>query len=626
MVRFNSIGAKLIFYFSAMVISLGIGTIFFFDMRLTESLRKGLVDKGWILGRNLASNVVEPLLVGDYLSLQKLVEESQYTDKEVRYIYVCNHEGKVVSHTFEKGFPGSLLSLTFVQNGVSKVTTFYSKTLKSERGKIQHMIVPIEGGQLGMLHIGLTEEYLEQTIASTFRLTILVTLISLISGILCIFFIVSRITRPIVVLKEAAKSISDGHFGQEIPLVDQGENELATLARSFNKMSRSIKDYFTELKNSQARIEREKNRFKSVLEGMVEGVIYIDARHRYAYINTSAQRIWKIRASDFLSRPIDPFHAGVDAEELEELEKKMREAVEGSYRKRYAVDGVTIDAMYSPVRDDEGSYLGFVETTLDVTDELQFREKMVHTEKMAVVGELAAGLAHEINSPLDGVMESVKIISRNPGKPEKAQKFLPLVSEGLERIATIVRRLLAFSGQHVKARKSVLVAHVIEQSIAFVGHRAEKGGVEITTRLDPEATRVYADPESLSQVFINLINNGIDSIDGEGSITVTTATKDSLVEVVFEDDGAGVPRDIQPKVFLPFFSTKGVGKGTGLGLSVSKNIIEEHDGKIYFESVPGKGTRFFVLIPREDLPTHEARGVLSDDSARRTSQGPRSRC
>jgi signal transduction histidine kinase len=602
-----------------MVISLGIGTIFFFDMRLTDNTRRGLVDKGWILGRNLASNVVEPLLVGDDLSLQKLVEESQHTDKEVRYIYVCNHEGRVVSHTFETGFPGSLLNLTFVQNGVSKPTTFYSKTLKSERGKIQHMIVPIEGGQLGRLHIGLTEEYLEQTIASTFRLIILVTLISLVSGILCIFFIVSRITRPIVVLKEAAKSISEGHFGQEIPLVDQGEKELATLARSFNKMSKSIKDYFTELEDSQARIEREKNRFKSVLEGMVEGVIYIDARHRYAYINASAQRIWKIKASDYLGRPVIPFHAGVEKEEIQALEKKMQHTASEGDKKRYAVDGVTIDAMYSPVRDDEGSYLGFVETTLDVTDELQFRAHMLHTEKMAVVGELAAGLAHEINSPLDGVMESVKIISRNPDKPEKAQKFLPLVSEGLERIATIVRRLLTFSGQHVKARKSVLVASVIERSIAFVEHRAEKGGVEITTHLDPEATRVYADSEGLSQVFINLINNGIDSVDGEGSITVTTATKDSFVEVVFEDDGAGIPRDIQSKVFLPFFSTKGAGKGTGLGLSVSKNIIEEHDGKIYFESIPGRGTRFFVLVPRGDRTAPKAKDISNDGGVRRTT-------
>jgi signal transduction histidine kinase len=206
-------------------------------------------------------------------------------------------------------------------------------------------------------------------------------------------------------------------------------------------------------------------------------------------------------------------------------------------------------------------------------------------------------------------MESVKIISRNPGKPEKLQKFLPLVSEGLERVAIIVRRLLTFSEQHVKAREDVSVRDVTERSITFVEHRAVKKGVQITAHIEPQGVKVYADPQSLSQVFINLLSNGIDSIDGGGSISISARAKGAFVEILFEDDGTGIPEDLQPRIFSPFFSTKGVGKGTGLGLSVSKNIVEEHDGKIYFESVRGEGTRFFVLIPRSEGSTFEAKGV-----------------
>ena len=245
------------------------------------------------------------------------------------------------------------------------------------------------------------------------------------------------------------------------------------------------------------------------------------------------------------------------------------------------------------------------------------QSQLVQSEKMASLGQLVAGIAHEINNPLAFVVNSLFLVqeglerlAKEPedgmspavrGRAGNMRANLRDACYGVERVRDLVSKLRTFSRLDEGKFKSVDIHESIDSVLLFLRHKLEDR-IDVERNFEGPGT-LECFPGELNQVLMNVIANAIDSIEGRGKVTVSTSRQDRNFVIAVRDNGKGIPEDIRPRVFEPFFTTKPVGRGTGLGLSISYGIMKAHGGSIDFSSESGKGTEFVLTIPAMTIPT-----------------------
>jgi two-component system NtrC family sensor kinase len=253
----------------------------------------------------------------------------------------------------------------------------------------------------------------------------------------------------------------------------------------------------------------------------------------------------------------------------------------------------------SPMRDERNNINSIVVVMTDVTDSSELRDKLVHAEKLAAVGQLVSGVAHEVNNPLTAILGFADLLLENPEIPESARKDLRVILLEAQRTKTIVQNLLSFARQMPPQRIAVQLNQILRRTIQLRSYDFNSHGIDIVEHLDEGLPDVNGDAHQLQQVFLNILNNAYDAVHEIGRparIEIMTTKSGNAVEVSFRDNGQGIS---QPdRIFDPFFTTKEVGKGTGLGLSICYGIVKEHGGEILcHNNTDGYGATFIVRFP-----------------------------
>ena len=252
----------------------------------------------------------------------------------------------------------------------------------------------------------------------------------------------------------------------------------------------------------------------------------------------------------------------------------------------------------SPLKDADGRLTAIIEVSVDVTEKKKAEEGRRRVEKLAAVGLLGAGLAHEINNPLGNILGYSKMLLLEGGLTEKQQERLEIIAEQARKGSEIIKGLLDFSRQSSPAFEPVDLTGVLAKAVNANSMLLQARGVRVDVKSgDLPATK--ADPVQIGQVIDNLIQNAIHAMEGtrDPLLIIETGLKGKDIEVSVTDNGTGIPDSVVQKIFDPFFTTKPVGKGVGLGLSICAGIINAHDGSIGVESEPGRGTRIFFSVP-----------------------------
>jgi len=235
----------------------------------------------------------------------------------------------------------------------------------------------------------------------------------------------------------------------------------------------------------------------------------------------------------------------------------------------------------------------------DITDAVLLQAKLAHSEKMATIGRLVSGVAHEVNNPLAAILGFTDLLLENPEIPSGAREDLQIILQETQRTKEIVQDLLSFARQRPAQREPMQLNAILRQTIKLRSYDFASHGVEVSEDFDENLELAMGDPQQLQQVFLNILNNAYDAIQesgNHGKIHIRTRRAQDSLEVAFIDNGTGISEP--QRIFDPFFTTKQAGKGTGLGLSICYGIVRAHGGEILCWNNEGsKGSTFLVRLP-----------------------------
>jgi two-component system NtrC family sensor kinase len=272
-----------------------------------------------------------------------------------------------------------------------------------------------------------------------------------------------------------------------------------------------------------------------------------------------------------------------------------------------------------------GEVTGALGIVRDVTDERRMTDQLMQQEKLAAIGQLVSGVAHELNNPLASVMAFAQLLIAAPLDAPRDAFALDAINQEAKRAAKIVSNLLTFARQHQPERMIADLNGVVRDTIDLHRYALRIADIDIDVRLDPDLPLTWADPFQLQQVVLNLVTNAEQALSArehDRRLTITTEARDRELIVRVSDNGPGISTEHLSRIFNPFFTTKPVGEGTGLGLSISDGIVREHGGRLRAESRVGEGATFLLEIPLV-TPPQAGVAVPSENAASRPASGRR---
>lgn len=533
---------------------------------LLEDMR----DKGESIARVLSTVTMDSMLTYDYGTMERYVRQVA-ENKDIVSLKIIRSDGEVLAEA--KGTN-------------SNKNTFLSS-------------YPIEvgGSTLGSVEVSFSMERVDAISRKIIISAIVFILIVHAIGLAVNNAIVnSLVIQPISMLITTTRRIKEGGLKDRIAPGPRGE--FGELAAAFNDMAASLDRNFEALERSGKEVQTAKNKLEALVQSLADGLFVSNSDGLIVSFNRAAEDISGYTEHEALGlhcEEVFKTRLCADACALHNEDKTIRnketEIITKDGRRRL------VSVSSAIIRDSDGRSIGGVQTFRDITDEKQRQVMLCQSEKLAAIGQMSAGLAHEINNPLGNILGYARLLLKDDALTSGQREKIEIIAEQAKKGSSVVQGLLDYSRQSGAVREAVAVNRIIEDIIRLLQPQAEKSGTEIIPALG-ELPDIHADPKQIEQVIFNLAMNAMHAIGRDGTIRIeTTNTAAGKVEIRVNDTGPGIPEEIQSRIFDPFFTTKPVGKGTGLGLSVCLGIIKDHGGSIDVESSIGEGATFIVRLP-----------------------------
>jgi PAS domain S-box-containing protein len=434
-------------------------------------------------------------------------------------------------------------------------------------------------------------------------LTMVVGIIITILGSAIVIWIMFErlIMRRLKRFLDRVRQISLGDLSGHIVISDQ--DEITELEQSFNIMSENLEHSITEVEDSRDSLE-------NLINSIEDEIMVIDKDFRIVSLNHGALHRLGVQKKQVLGRlchdvcydkPEPCASSERDCPVRETLKSGLSYSTSRSFM--FGRELRHFEQYVSPIRNSEGQIDQVVKISRDVTRRRRLESQLAQSERLIALGQLAAGVAHQVNNPIGVIVNRIDCLKRE-GKidqlPESVKSDLDVMKECAWRVSSIARSLLTFSREAPLLLEPVDVNKAIQMAVGMAQMQRVKKNVSIEVNLQPELPLVKGDLNKLEQCIVNILNNAMDAIPDKGHVRVESALSsknDKRIVIRISDSGIGIASEDLPKIFDPFFTTKPVGKGTGLGLSISYGIIKEHGGTLKVSSIPKEGTTFTICLP-----------------------------
>lgn len=479
------------------VVLFGSLNLLFIRNQVYNTFENQIEKHGISVARGVAERAVEPILYDDWAALSQLIGQTKLINPDISYIFIVDHNNKLLAHTFSDYIPSGLVDVNPIPEGEDKAILIL-KDQQNPKLIIRDIAIPILDKQIGTVRIGMHEGAFLREIRRITALFLGMVIFFLLLGIGAALILSYIITSPVKAISSYASTVDLDSFNHEAidPIIIHSElsvklknlfnltDEIDVLGKTFNDMLLRLQLTYRELKNAQ--------------------------------------------------------------------------------------------------------------------------ESLMQSEKMASVGTLTAGLAHEINNPLAGIRNCIRRIEQNPENIKQNAEYISMMSEALQKIENVVEGMLNFSRKQELVFTEVDLNQLIENSTNLVKFQLEQSKVKLVKDTGIEPLQLYASQNHLEQVFVNILLNSIDAINEakqanpqlNGTISVRAFYTDDEVFIEFSDNGIGVPDEKVASIFDPFFTLKKIKQGTGLGLAVSYNIINSHNGHITGWNEASGGFTISINLPR----------------------------
>lgn len=631
-------------------------------MIVAEALSTECKYRGISIALNLAARAQDPILAVDFLRMKELIDEVSDSGDDIPYAFILDQNGQTLAHTFREGFPVELKKA----NSVSEDENCSIRLLDTGEDLIYDVAAPvfIENRRLGTVRLGLSRTKIEQTIKDLLRMIFLLTgMTTLIAGLVGAGF-ADQVTKRVKKLRHASEEALSGNLdihtapllkkncweimscnkkdcsaykdrrircwylaGTMCPDCVEGEyakkiiscqnckaysmlsgDEIQEMTEAFDAMALTLKNNITQLKQSAETIEKSEKKYRRIFEGSIDMIFVADNHGRFIDINQAGIEMLGYNAKTDFLQSVNLSDLFVKPKHYENMlnEISSKGFIKDREYKLKTKNGCELQALFSNTaqKDETGQILRHEGIIKDITLWKDMKQQLLQADKLASLGQLSAGVAHEINNPLGLILGYTQLLMRGESKGPQLFEDLKTIEKQTRNCKIIVKALLNFARKTETQKIAININQTIKNIIAVIKHQFELDNVNLVTVLDESIQPVTGDEEKLKQVFMNLLMNAKQAISESGDITIKTfAPNHNRVCIMVEDSGSGIPTNIINRIFDPFFTTKPTGLGTGLGLSVSYGIIKEHNGKISVQSKEGKGSSFKVELPvyRDDL-------------------------
>ncbi|MEK6599717.1 MAG: ATP-binding protein [Deltaproteobacteria bacterium] len=466
---------------------------------------------------------------------------------------------------------------------IAHQSTFVREIKDKERGPVLEAITPLMAGErrLATLRIEFSMKDLYDRLTLRAERMFLRTIIAISGSIFLMYLGINAILKPIRRLSKAMDSIDYGRYetSSDIPRND----EIGVIERSFSSMIKRLKEADIKWENT----------FNSITDPI--SIHYLD--YRLAKVNSALTLRCHTTPEDLVGRYCwEVYHNSNHKCPECPHERTLKTGKPSISEKEYHPLGGTFLSSTFPYFNEDGKMIGTIHIAKEITFEKKLQEKLIHSEKMAAMGQIAAGIAHEINNPLNSITGYASYLleqrDETPGKEE-----LDKILKAAVRCKESVRKFLNLARDIPKKIESIDIKEVIENVLSMCHHNIFSQKIKVIKGIIEPDLWVKADKIQIEEAFINIVLNACQAMKDGGELTIKAYEEGGSVKVEIADTGPGIPEEDIDKIFDPFFTTKEPGQGTGLGLAVSRTIIKNNGGAIYCHSVLGEGAAFIITLP-----------------------------
>lgn len=613
----RSLSGKLLWGTVLVLLAVMAAVMMVVEHRQREAIIKEVQRRGEVLGRNLAAISQAPLLLYDFTVLEQNVEQMA-ADPDVLYAIVLDAEGRVAAHSGRPDLVGSRLAGRVAERALGATGQTQETVDADTREAVYDFAVPlwVGGERWGTVRVGLSKRGMEAEIRRT-RLELgALALATLLVGGLGAALVARRITGPVRQLEERAAAIARGDLRQWMEPVTA--DEIGRLALAFNHMAAQLADQRGALEDVHRQLQHRfeeladlKSYTDSILSSLTTGIVTVDLEGRVVMVNPAAELISGFFAGEAAGRfCTEVFQQTPEIGEIlmETLASRAPIANVTLTLRRRSGAALPVELSTAPLKGGDGKDLGAVAVLRDVSVVRQLESQLRRSDRLAALGTLAAGLAHEIKNPLTSLLTFSRHLARRFDDERFRERFQNVVPRELERINEIVDRLLELARPSRLRFTLVRLPALLDRVVELYAERLEAGAIRVVRTYARDIPPIQADGEALYQALVNLVTNALEAMEAGGRLTLGLGWADAdevrpgrsrlfnrRVKVEIGDTGTGIPAEAADRVFNPFFTTKE--RGTGLGLAIAHKIVQDHGGSIDFSSSPGRGTTFRLTLP-----------------------------
>ncbi len=481
--------------------------------------------------------------------------------------------------------PANLVSA--INTGNSPENTFV-ETLNRQSIAGYLLVKDIDGNPVLVFKANIPREIYAQGIKTLAWVHIALFFFAVVFFLVFLKVVNSTIVHRITMLNQSVKDVrSDADTSKRISI--PGNDEIVSLANNINDMLASIDISAAKLRSQRDFIDR-------ILDNTPNAVLVIDASQQIVLANAAFSSMFVFNTTNLQDIKISSVRG---LEPLSEVIQKYLDSRETESRAELQINTGLLNKhlaiTFNRMKED-GLFLIVL---TDVTAERERQSRLYLTDRLASVGQMASGIAHELNNPLTSIIGLSALLTEE-NLPETVKEDVSTVYSEAQRAANIVQKMLSFARRHESSKLPVQLNKVITDVLNIRSYDQKLMNVDIECQLDPDLPEIMADYFQMQQIFLNIVINAEQAITeagNKGKLIITSETDNKMVKVMFADNGPGIPEHMLNRIFDPFFTTKEVGKGTGLGLSVCFGIVAAHNGRIYARSEPNKGATFIVEFP-----------------------------